>query len=52
MRLHFFSWFLAAPWYFYKTRGKQGLLLGLAIWSLAVAPALVSSVIEVAARVV
>lgn len=45
----FFGWPLALPYYLYRTRGRRGLAVTLAVYMLEVAPAVVSAIVRVVA---
>ena len=46
----FFAWPVAAPYYLYRTRGKQGLLVMVAVYALYVAPMVIFAVVSTIAR--
>ena len=46
----FWGWFVVAPYYLYRTRGRRGILMGVAVWGLCIFPAFVWSVAHVAKR--
>jgi hypothetical protein len=46
----FWGWQVAVPYYLYRTRGRRGILLGVAVWGLYIFPAFVWSVVDVARR--
>jgi len=44
----FFGWPVALPYYLYRTRGRRGLLVTVAVYMLEVAPAVISAIVRVA----
>ena len=46
----FWGWLLVAPYYLYRTRGRRGILMGVAVWGLYIFPVFVWSVVHVAKR--
>jgi hypothetical protein len=46
----FFFWYVAMPYYLYKTRGWRGLMVALAIVILVATPVMVSTILEAVAR--
>jgi hypothetical protein len=44
----FLAWPVVVPYYLYRSRGRRGLLLGVGIWGLYVAPAFVATVVQIA----
>ena len=45
----FFGWPVALPYYLYRTRRRRGLVVTVAVYILEVAPAVISSIVRVAA---
>jgi hypothetical protein len=42
----FFGWPVVVPYYLYRTRGMRGLIITLAIYTLFVAPAVISAIVR------
>jgi hypothetical protein len=42
----FFAWPVAVPYYFYRARGRRGLLIGAGLWLLYVLPAVTAKVVQ------
>ena len=46
----FFGWPVAVPYYLYRTRGKRGLVVAAAVYTLYVTPAVISATASVIVR--
>jgi hypothetical protein len=46
----FFAWPLVLPWYFYRSRGKRGLLYVTAVYGLAFLPDLAARIANLSSR--
>jgi hypothetical protein len=46
----FWGWPVAVPYYLFRTPGRRGILMGVAVWGLYIFPGFVWSVVRVAKR--